>query len=174
MGIICAWSSQVIATNIQAELLNCAKTSDSLQRLVCYDNVVHTMTEKVDVIESATLQESKELPKVAALPATPAPSSEILAERKPMDPEESFGAERQYIKKEQVDEVRFTVKSVTKTTRGKLKVSFENGQIWQQKDTDNFAKYVAGDIAIIKRGVFDSFYMKKPDANRTIRVKRIK
>jgi len=169
VSLVCVLSTQVQAGDLQSSLQACAQQSDSLKRLVCFDKLAQSAS--VSRSEVSAASKSAE-PMAAPQPVTSVASatSSVAAPKA----EQTFGAERVYAKKEQVEEVRFTVKSVTKNARGKLKITFENGQTWQQKDSGAFTKFSPGEIAVIKRGVFDSFYMKKEDSNRTIRVKRIK
>lgn len=174
ISLVCIFSTQVQAGSLQASLKTCAQQNDSLKRLVCYDELaqsvalVHTEASKVvPTINKKTDTMASTSQQVTAVPAVDSAATPEKAEK-------TFGAERVYAKKEQVEEVRFTVQSVTKNARGKLKITFENGQVWQQKDSGAFTKFSPGEIAVIKRGVFDSFYMKKENSNRTIRVKRIK
>lgn len=164
LGAILAISGQAQATNIQESIATCAVEKDSLKRLLCYDEVakkVATGSMKVTAPVIAA-------PAAKSTTSAPKKSSEVF------DAEESFGAERKYVEEEQVNELKFVIKSITKGPRGKIKATFENGQVWQQKDSDKYANFSTGDKVIIKRGVFDAFYMRKIDSNRTIRVKRIK
>jgi len=173
ISLICIFSTQAQAGNLQVSLKACAQKSDSLKRLVCYDELATSIDlSHVDVSKDVS-SVSKKTEAVAAsqqIVDSTTVNSTVPSEKAV----QTFGAERAYAKKEQVEEVRFTVKSVTKNARGKLKITFENGQVWQQKDSDSYTKFSQGDLAVIKRGVFDSFYMKKENSNRTIRVKRIK
>lgn len=171
MGIVCVFSTQAHAEELTKSLKVCASYSDSLKRLVCFDKIVADMVEQKPTVENKA-QKSIQTVKTEVAPKQVVVSEPV--EEPTFDAEEAFGAERKYIKKEQVTEVTLVIASVSKTLRGKLSLIFENGQVWEQKDTDKHAKFEAGETVIIKRGVFDAFYMKKPDANRTIRVKRIK
>lgn len=171
MGIVCIFSTQTHAEELAKSLKVCASYSDSLKRLVCFDKIVAGMPEQKQAVDNKTqsiaqaVKKEIEPKQVVALEPTEEPT---------FNAEEAFGAERKYIKKEQVTEVTLVIASVSKTLRGKLSIAFENGQVWEQKDTDKHARFEAGETVIIKRGVFDAFYMKKLNANRTIRVKRIK
>jgi len=150
-------------TNLKESLVLCKTQSDSLKRLTCYDNVVEALSDN-----KAKLKEK------------PAKKAEIANANnpKPIQPEnqlaeKKFGQEEKY-RTDEVDQVRFVIKSATLSLRKKWKFEFENGQRWEQKDSDKFAKFVAGDEVLIKRGVMNAFYLKKIGSKRNIRVKRIK
>ncbi|REL37191.1 hypothetical protein [Thalassotalea euphylliae] len=157
--------------SLKAQLLTCQSEADSLKRLVCYDGVAKSLSSELPAKQPAV--NADKVPATASenvLAAAPAKKSPKIVQ---VDAEDIFGQEAKF-KSSQVDEVRFVIKSATLSKRKKWRFVFENGQKWEQKDTDRFAKFVAGQEVIIKRGVMNAFYLKKPDANRTIRVKRIK
>jgi hypothetical protein len=173
-----SFSAQSHASEITTALKACASKSDSLERLVCYDDITKSLPTSISTTaENPTVKpDTKASPKINEIPETKTEivqQSSTPAARK-FNPEDSFGIERKYVQNKQANEVTFVIESVSKTLRSKYKFYFKNGQIWEQKDTDKYGKFKAGETVIIKRGVLDAFYLKKPDANRTIRVKRIK
>lgn len=153
-----------VANEFEAQIATCAKISDSLQRLVCYDKVAKRIADKPQDV--AIKPVTKPSAKTSEVKQTKADDSSISAT-------ELFGNEGKVIKKS-VDEVIFTIKTAKQNLRKKWQFVFENGQKWEQRDSDKFAKYQAGEKVIIKRGLMNAFYLKKLDANRTIRVKRVK
>ncbi|WP_448212368.1 hypothetical protein [Colwellia sp. MEBiC06753] len=180
MLTLCSWS--VFAQqSLETALLACQGQQDSLQRLVCYDKVVESLTAKTadDVTLEAkesvgkNIQASPQVEQAKAADITP---KEVLTEptvtQQAGSAQAIFGQEQKHI--DSVDEVEFVVKSAKQNLRKKWQFEFENGQQWEQKDTEKFVKYASGDVVIIKRGVMNAFYLKKTDTNRTIRVKRIK
>lgn len=179
--LVCAaitFSTQSHASEITTALKACATKSDSLERLVCYDGITKSLPANISTATEKTTVKpaTKASQKVNEVTET---KTEIVQqtstpEARKFNPEDSFGIERKYVQNKQANEVTFVIESASKTLRGKYKFYFENGQIWEQKDTDKYGKFKAGETVIIKRGVLDAFYLKKPDANRTIRVKRIK
>ncbi len=183
-GAACVLSTQSQASDLALSLKACATKADSLERLVCYDNITQSLDKKEAISNKISSAESAAKPvSVAVAAKAPIMASEAKAKppqlNSPTQPEtfnaeDSFGAEREYVRQEQKNQVTFVIKSVSKTLRGKYKFFFENGQLWEQKDTDKYGKFAAGETVIIKRGVLDAFYLKKPNTNRTIRVKRVK
>lgn len=184
--VACAatFTAQSHASELVSDLKTCATKSDSLERLVCYDQVAKSLSSSTTVkaVEEKVVTAPIKAPMQTAAPtktAKTAPKNETTPKIAPQttpefNAEDSFGVERKYVQEKQTNQVRFVIKSVSKSLRGKYKFKFENGQMWEQKDTDKYGKFKAGETVIIKRGVLDAFYLKKPDANRTIRVKRVK
>ena len=84
---------------------------------------------------------------------------------------ESFGKIYKEEKAE-LDKIELTVKSVKKNPHGLLTITFDNGQVWKQNDTNRF-KVKAGESVYIKKGALSSFLLGKDDTNATIRVKRL-
>lgn len=172
------------ATTIVEQLMACRGEADSLKRLVCYDGVAAALKQNVKSDTKLPAASVVAAPVTSANTTSPAstngavataPSTTIANAPKAItvNAEDIFGQEAKF-KSSQVDEVRYVIKSASQTHRKKWRFIFENGQKWEQKDTDRFGKFVAGEEVIIKRGVMNAFYLKKPSANRTIRVKRIK
>ena len=152
-------------TDLSQQILACQAQTDSLQRLVCYDDIAKQLG-KAPVSDETSVQTATSVAtKVAAQSVQTVQPTLSTAEA-------NFGQEAKVIK--EVEEVRYVIKSAKLSVRKKWRFVFENGQQWEQKDSDRFAKYTAGEEVIIKRGVMNAFYLKKTDANRTIRVKRIK
>lgn len=166
-------------SDLSQTLLACKAEQDSLQRLVCYDKAVAELaTGASEVKETMTTKAAPEVEKTVSSTASTSTSVSAAPEAGSvrMDKavaEDIFGRESTY-KRDEIDQVKFVIKSASQSLRKKWRFTFENGQQWEQKDTDRFAKFEAGDEVIIKRGVMDAFYLKKLDANRTIRVKRVK
>jgi len=154
------------AAGVLSELAACAQTKDSLARLVCYDKLAEQSLGNKAIV--ATKKQS-----VTKAAATPAMVKAPVAKRAPSE-EESFGGEHLKSADDQVMEIAVTVTSVKKTLRDLLKLTFDNGQIWQQTDSGAAPRISTGDKVVIKRGALGSFYLKKADSNRTVRVKRIK
>ena len=167
------------AADLSTQLLACSEQSDSLKRLVCFDAIASKVKAgggDVKSGQSTPVKTAAQTAPVNAVAVTPTPAAvekTHAAQTTRQSAEDIFGKES--LKKlDVVDEVRFVVKSASLSLRKKWRFTFENGQKWEQKDSDKFAKFEAGDEVIIKRGVMNAFYLKKPDANRTIRVKRVK
>ena len=177
-------TSASAATTLAGQLIACRGEVDSLKRLVCYDGVAAALQQNAKSDTELPAASAVAVPVTNANTKSPATNNSAVAtapsttignapQAITVNAEDSFGQEAK-LKSRQVDEVRFVVKSVSLTPHKKLRLTFENGQKWEQKDTSRFGKVLPGDEVIIKRGALNAFYLKKPSANRTIRVKRIK
>lgn len=168
--------------DISDHLKSCRAEQDSLKRLMCYDALADDLpqavtkkarveVEKVDKIEKAVATSAKQ--QVATKPLEETVTVKSAAKEKAVSAEAIFGNEYKPKPNEnRVDEVTFVIKSVKQSARKTWKFVFENGQRWDQKD-DSYVKFNVGEKVQIKRGVFNSFYLKKIGSNRTIRVKRV-
>lgn len=176
LAVVSVSSFSAQAADFVTSFKQCAAEKDSLKRLMCYDNLAKVVNYSqqapvnlpaVPVASANTVQQVAE---------TVAPAvSKVAPSNKATTVEDAFGAEAiAKNKKDKVEQVYYEIKELTKTLRGKWRFTFVNDQVWEQKDEDSNARFKVGETIIIKRGMFDSFYLKKPDANRTLRVKRIK
>ena len=181
-------SGSVSAADLSSQLTQCSKENDSLKRLMCFDQVALKAASKptdtastptVNPVEAAPVVKSTAEKEVIEKTVDVVSTEKVpvktpaVASASSQRAEDIFGKES--IKKmDVVDEVNFTIKTASLSLRKKWRFTFENGQQWEQKDSDKFAKFKSGDQVLIKRGLMNAFYLKKLDANRTIRVKRIK
>ena len=180
--VLMALTTTANASEINSDLKNCTKLTDSLARLVCFDN----LAEKVEK-ESASVKAEKQKEDVALaagktvttdkvvaaapISVTTAPIPVIKSESEQI---EEFGFE--HIKKPEdgnMESILLIVSSVRKTSKSRLIVAFENGQKWEQKD-GKWLSLKVGDQAKIKKGAFGAIYLSKVGNNRNIRVKRLK
>lgn len=164
--------TQLISFNLQAETLaeaveKCRVVSNSLKRLVCYDQ----LAQRAQNLEDSDLAEFyAERPLAAPTPGefrpnTPAPTRSA--------PRNNFGLEERESqqKKDETSEMSAVVGAVEEDPYGKLIVTLADGQIWRQTDSEVF-KLRSGDSVTISRGLLGSFYLQKDGLNRRMRVKR--
>ncbi|QYJ86629.1 hypothetical protein K0I73_02415 [Shewanella mesophila] len=145
---------------IEQQLANCAAIGDKLDRLICYDNLA----------ANASNHNANRPIQAPVSKPVPAPQAPVVATAA-ITAEESFGK----MPKEapaQVTKLDMKVTSVSKDAYGALKIGFENGQVWKQKDNRRF-KLKAGDTVYIEKGALGSFMLGKEGINTTIRVKRL-
>ncbi len=155
------------SAGIEQQLSQCAAKQDKLDRLICYDNLAAKVGNK-----SQASSHMAPVSKPAPTPQPkPAPQSAAVVASTPASAEASFGKVYKEEKAE-VEKIVMTVKSVKKNPRGILTISFDNGQVWKQNDTNRF-KVKAGETVFIEKGALGSFLLGKDDTNATIRVKRI-
>ena len=167
------------------ELQECAKTKDSLVRLVCYDNAVKSLNNNLLSQSLASLETDKAVLEVRAtepnfsnnkaVALRPVNAKPIVVQQT-ASKEDAFGKEHIKKSKEEISaisSVMLTVKSVSETLRKKKIITFENGQIWEQSD-DSYIKLLTGDEVTLSKGMLGVVYLKKTTQNRKIKVKRKK
>lgn len=151
------------AVNLNVAIQKCAKLSNDQEKLACFDKLAKPETEvlAIDIVtketQPSTLQNKKQLVE-----------SEDISD---------FGQEHldktAEQKAQEVNHIELEVSQLTKLIRGEWKITFKNGQVWQQKNTTRFNLHIE-DRVIIEKGALSSFYLKKADSNRRIPVKRLK
>ncbi|MCQ8847731.1 hypothetical protein NQT74_03995 [Alteromonas stellipolaris] len=155
------------AETVGEALAKCSETKNSLQRLVCYDRV----EKQVNRLSGTQ----------AGIPVTPSNTPTVASERRrempvnqaPAPKDEQFGLEHKVKTETLADTFAGTVTKITKTARGKLILTFDNGSVWQQT-TDTTLKVKEGETVLIERGLLGAFYLKKEGLNKRMKVKRVK
>jgi hypothetical protein len=139
------------------DLQRCAQLEDAQARLDCYDAVSQRQQASEPTAPAAETPEPGDSPE----PAPPAPLSDKVGEEQ--------------LESEDVEEgpVRGTLTDCRKGPTGKWYFYFDNGQVWEQRDSDrvhprdcNFAVTISKD--------FFGYKMEMPDSDNKIRVARVK
>ena len=52
-------------------------------------------------------------------------------------------------------------------------LTLENGPVWQQTEYKSEPRYEAGDVVVIRKGMFGSYLLTRASGSPTTRVKRI-
>lgn len=159
-------------------LQQCANIAEDKQRLACFDNYIANQNTKTkQAVAAAPLVAS---PAVAAAEVTGEPKGSKRSEQTvkensvPKSIEDNFGLEHKKTKEELAnDALRFTIAKAKKLPHGKWTLTFTNEQKWTTIATERM-KFKAGQTAIISRGMFNSFSLKLPSSNRSVKVKRVK
>ena len=84
-----------------------------------------------------------------------------------------FGREHWESSRQTPDSIRASVASVERGGYGKLVVTLDNGQVWQQKGSEKF-QLREGEAVVIERGALNSFFLSKADGTRRLRVSRLR
>lgn len=136
--------------NLSDSIQGCVKISQDTARLACFDQ----LTDKRSTI--------------SVEPAITALTTQQV---------DSFSKEQvKKTREEQAKEITtitLTISELTKTMRGQWKVTFTNGQKWQQKDTVTL-RLKKGDKVILTKGALSSVFLQKENTNKRIKVKRLK
>lgn len=146
-----------------ADLYACSKIENDTERLSCYDATVQSLeaSEAAGEITTISRSEVNELQKDSFGFSLPTLARSVIPK---------FGE----AENTEIQTVEFAVKSVRKSPLGKLLITLENGQVWQQIDSRSvhYSRKVGVDNATINRAALGSFKMKL-DNGRAFRVKRI-
>jgi len=144
----------------ESELANkvktCSQVSENQARLSCYD----ALSSKKSVAKAVT-------------------SKSVTAEKPTMSEQEIDGFAKSHVQKtdeelaNEINTITLTISKLSKTVRGQWKLSFENGQKWQQKDSAKL-KLKQGIKVILTKGALGSVYLQKENSNKRIKVKRVK
>jgi 5-hydroxyisourate hydrolase-like protein (transthyretin family) len=172
------------AANLQQQLILCSTISQTDARLQCFDAIASSLTKQsATALETSNGQPETPLTAIIEHSAAPIQSIETVTTQanlpKSVVPAsatqvDAFGASHlEQAATQELTEVEFVIASASQSKLGKWQVEFENGQIWQQKDSA-YAKFSVGDSVVIKKGMFNAFYLAKKDVNRKIAVKRLK
>ncbi|AOW77270.1 hypothetical protein A3Q34_10635 [Colwellia sp. PAMC 20917] len=150
ISILLVFSTSSYAESLSNKLEQCVKVQDDLSRLSCFDRL-SLASKNTDEIKEPLTQAQKE---------------------------SRFGGSKIEKKKRQesgdnLEKVIYTVAKINKSIRKKLTIYFENGQVWKQNDTITL-RLKKEDKVEISAGMLGSFFLKKINTNRAIRVKRIK
>lgn len=156
-------------TSLNSLIQACAKLTNDMERLSCFDELV-TPDAQVNIVKVKKEENTKNstIDKAQTQPQ----KVKLTAEQ-----EDKFAKE--YMRKtseeklEAINSIELTISKVKKLIRGELKITFENGQVWQQKDGVRF-KLKVGDKVILEKGASSAIYLKKAGTNKRIRVKRLK
>jgi hypothetical protein len=159
------------AASLNERLMQCAVLKDSLERLVCYDQL--TKSARTAPEEALTVQRAP----VTAAPVMPVaqPKSPTIVQapaEQAKSAEEEFGLEhKQTEEQKNTDNQEMVIKAAKQNQYDQWTITFTNGQKWKQVDNTNM-KFKEGDKVIISRGFWNSFNLKKAGSNRSMKVKR--
>jgi len=167
------------AQDVSEGLRACARQAEDVARLKCYDSEMQRLAAAVQAspapVHSGSSMAGSTMAVPPPTPAAPVPSVE-------MSPEQAFGY-RGSIARDEVDkrkEQRATlerleavVAKVERKPLGEFVLTFENGQVWTQKEPDLRARVKVGDTVTIRRASLGSFLMVVP-GGRSTQVARVR
>jgi hypothetical protein len=177
-----------MANTLLDDLSICAKNSDNLQRLVCYDKLAeNSPSNQQKVQQQIPLQVTSSIPltqqnqnNLVLTQLKPPQKAHIIKPQSAFNvtnevnqQQSSFGQEDKQRTKNLIKEIQAQVVLVKKGTHSKQIITLNNGQVWRQTDS-TYLKLRKGQAIIIKRGAMGSFFIGKHSTNKRIRAKRIK
>jgi len=180
-----------MANTLLNNLSICAKNTDSLQRLVCYDKLAEVAEN--DLLHQQKMQQpisqqiSTSMPSVqkkqnnsVLSEITPPQKAQIIKPQPTIDvtnkvdlQKASFGQEDKQRSKDLIKEIQAEIVQIKKGAYGQQIITLNNGQVWRQTDSTSL-KLRKGHVVIIRRGAMGSFFIGKENADKRIRAKRVK
>lgn len=150
----------------QSGLDACAEIEDSLERLVCYDN----LAKKTQSGEKQ--RQDRELPEQARKGKQKAAEMREKAQERRERASDRFGFEHKEKEETEDERVNVTLAEREEGPYGKWRITLKNGQVWKQTDSGYFSW--EGDAYYIERGALNSFFFGREGSNRRMRVQRVK
>ncbi|TLU65253.1 hypothetical protein FE810_08135 [Thalassotalea litorea] len=145
-------------------LWGCSEISDDDKRLACFDAYIKQ--------KSSLNAQPVSAPKPLVLNSNgDEPQADEKATDNP-DQAQNFGLEHKQKKSADVSEISTTIIKASKQSHSNWVFTFENGQKWRTIESTSTLFKVGQDV-VIKRGMFNSFSLKKAGSNRTVKVKRV-
>jgi hypothetical protein len=172
LGLASLAISVASAQSLPPSVVACTAEKDSLARLVCFDREVAKFTQSAAAVA----------PKPATPAAPPPPAPAVAATRPPVaapDPDK-FGMSGEIARKraeanQEPDptpkELRAAVANISAKPYGELILALDNGQVWEQNESNNAFMIKVGEKIVIKEGRLGS-YMLTTDRGATTRVHR--
>jgi hypothetical protein len=150
------------AQTLSESMIDCSQESDSLKRLLCFDQLVES------IVQSESPQIITE---IIPVEATDSPMPVIQSETDEPQIRENFGLPERPL--DTPDKIYGTVAKVKKNTFGKHTITFADGQVWKQTDSSRLRLKV-GDQIFVEKGALGSHFLGKENTNTRMRVKRVK
>lgn len=183
-GILALAGGVVLAAQPTVEAgLRCAQMKDSLERLVCYDQV---FSGAASAPRSATAPVAPAVtPAPAAMPS-PAPVAAPVAAAPAATPApaaaDDFGSDqvRRTEKQRQAEagpsSLSAQVAGLKEYRQRLYLLTLDNGQVWQQMDMDSLFQVAVGDTVQIEKGRLGGYRMARTSNGRSgwVRVNRVK
>jgi hypothetical protein len=187
----------LLAAAIPAGLDACSHETDLAKRLVCYDTEIARLRSLPDTPTAPAASSAARAPAPTAAagttappapallrpPAAPAPNSAAAtsaaaAGDPATSPEERFGMTEAIQRNtgtqpKQLDKLTGHIAGVTFRKPEQVRLTLDNGQVWEQAEPEAHLALDAGDTVTIKRGLLGAFYLSS-DKVRGLRVKRLR
>ncbi len=175
--------------DISDALNRCRAIEDETERLTCFDQASGSLATESEtatspaIVEPAPEETAPAVTTTSPATETPAPTpdpapagaasgSAASAAAAGITTEE-FGLE---LKREQEGVQKITARYDGKFTgwKGDTLFPLDNGQVWKQIESGRYSYRAERPMIEIKRGIFQSYYLKVKGQNRTVRVTRIR
>lgn len=170
----CVLSVPVFSAEISTELQQCAQVTDNFARLTCFDKLAIKHSGKTVAPAKAAVPKPPKSAEIVAPVSKPKPTVKQATTSKEVDEfAKSHLGKSEQEKAEEITEISAQITELSKTAHGYWKITLDNGQQWQQKDSYSFSLKVKQDV-VLSKGALGAIYLKKAGSNKRIRVRRLK
>jgi hypothetical protein len=180
MGFV---GSATAADALPPSLRACMKEPDATRRLACFDRESAVLTgENAPVAHQVEAAPARPAAPPPAAPVASAAATAGAAAATPQSTTDKFGykgsiAREELDKKKETEEasgaLTAKVAEVMALPNGGLRVTLDNGQVWQQKTADRGMHIKVGDQVTIKHATLGSFLLTSDTVNGSMRVSRV-
>jgi hypothetical protein len=172
--------------DLERSLRECLAVDTAAERLACFEGLARSLpdarslsAEPTVAVDSSGVAEEP-LPAndeaAASLPVEPAdvtPSAQTEAPSPGSQAEQAdFGREHKATVKRSGERMTATLVAVERAGYGQLRVTLDNGQVWEQVGTDRYT-LASGERVVIERGTFNSFFLRRESSSRKVRFTRL-
>ncbi len=186
--LACVACIEARAQDLAAALRTCSAIASEHDRLACFDTLARDALNPGRVAPSTGVTPDgpatsapapPSAPAAAAAPAAPTQPAPPIATQPTPRPEPppvvstaDFGLEHRTSTHPSGETLSATLALVESGGYGQLRVTLDNGQVWEQVGTDRYQLKV-GDAVVIERGRFNSFFLRKQSSDRKVRFTRL-
>jgi hypothetical protein len=175
-----AASSSGFAADAQVEAgRQCAQLKDSLQRLVCYDRIFQA-GDTAAAAPSGAPRAAAPVPAPVPVPAPrvalPAPAVAVAPVAAPALGDESVQRrEKDKNKPAEAASLEATITALKETRPQVVRLTLDNGQVWQQMDMSSMFQVNVGDTVRIEKGTMGGYRLARTSRGRSgwVRVTRV-
>jgi hypothetical protein len=180
MGVLgCATAADALPPNLRA----CMKEADATRRLACFDRESAVLAgENAPVAHQVEPAPTRPAAPPPAAPVASAAATAGAAAATTQSATDKFGykgsiAREDLDKKKEAEQasgaLTAKVAAVTALPNDGLRVTLDNGQVWQQKTADRGMHIKVGDQVTIKHATLGSFLLTSDTVNGSMRVSRV-
>ncbi len=162
--LACVACGPAHAEDLGPALRHCTTIASEPDRLACFDALARDTLNTGTAIDAVVPATPPPIATQTTAPAAPAP---VVA------PPNDFGLEHRATTHPSGEELSATLAAVQRGGYGELRVTLDNGQVWEQVGTDRYQLEVGEQIRI-ERGRFHSFFLRKRSSDRKVRFTRLK
>lgn len=175
--LACLASSFLLTPSVlaqQSPLQRCAAIEDSLQRLVCYDELAQQQAAQQRVTKNNAREKGKGQNHGQQGAEQARQKGQQMRNKNADRSEQRFGLEHKNAKDmEALDKLVVEVESRRQDPYGNWIITLKNGQVWEQIESVGYFSWKENDTYYIERGALNSFFFGREGANRRFRVTRV-